>query len=49
MENEKVYICLADGHIFEGKRFGAGGNVTGELVFTTGMCCILYTYPSPLD
>lgn len=43
MDNEKVYICLADGHIFEGKRFGAGGNIEGELVFTTGMCGYIET------
>lgn len=47
MDNEKVYICLADGHTFEGKRFGAGGNVTGELVFTTGMCGYIETLTDP--
>lgn len=47
MDNEKVYICLADGHIFEGKRFGAGGNITGELVFTTGMCGYIETLTDP--
>ena len=47
MDNEKVYICLADGHLFEGKRFGAGGSVTGELVFTTGMCGYIETLTDP--
>ena len=47
MDNEKVYICLADGHIFEGKRFGAGGDVCGELVFTTGMCGYIETLTDP--
>ena len=47
MDNEKVYICLEDGHIFEGKRFGAGGDVTGELVFTTGMCGYIETLTDP--
>ncbi|MCD7872955.1 MAG: carbamoyl phosphate synthase small subunit [Clostridiales bacterium] len=47
MNDEKVYICLADGHIFEGKRFGAGGDVTGELVFTTGMCGYIGTLTDP--
>lgn len=47
MINEKVYLCLADGHIFEGKRFGAGGEVTGELVFTTGMCGYIETLTDP--
>ena len=37
MNEEKAYICLATGKIFEGTRFGAGGDSTGELVFTTGM------------
>ncbi len=35
---KKVYIVLEDGHVFEGERFGAEGEVIGELVFTTGMC-----------
>ncbi|GFI71525.1 carbamoyl-phosphate synthase small chain [Clostridiales bacterium] len=47
MDNEKVYICLADGHVFEGKRFGAGGNIEGELVFTTGMCGYIETLTDP--
>lgn len=47
MDNETVYICLADGHIFEGKRFGAGGEIMGELVFTTGMCGYIETLTDP--
>ncbi len=47
MDNEKVYICLADGHIFEGKRFGYSGEVVGELVFTTGMCGYIETLTDP--
>lgn len=34
---KKMYIVLEDGHIFEGKGFGATGEATGELVFTTGV------------
>ena len=34
---KKCYLVLADGHIFEGIRFGAEGNAMGELVFNTGM------------
>ena len=34
---KKIYIVLEDGHIFEGKSFGAEGEALGELVFTTGM------------
>lgn len=46
MEN-KLYICLEDGHIFEGKSFGAKGSVIGELVFTTGMCGYIETLTDP--
>lgn len=46
MDN-KVYICLANGDIFEGKRFGAGGEVLGELVFTTGMGGYIETLTDP--
>ena len=37
MSMKKVYIVLEDGHIFEGKAFGAEGEVLGELVFTTSV------------
>ncbi|MCD7722455.1 MAG: carbamoyl phosphate synthase small subunit [Clostridiales bacterium] len=47
MDNDKVYICLADGHVFEGRRFGSGGDVIGELVFTTGMCGYVETLTDP--
>lgn len=47
MTDDKVYICLEDGQIFEGKRFGADGEVTGELVFTTGMCGYIETLTDP--
>jgi len=33
----KAILALADGRIFEGKSFGAGGEVTGEVVFNTAM------------
>lgn len=46
MEN-KAYIVLADGHIFEGKNFGATGCVTGEAVFTTGMTGYIETLTDP--
>ena len=35
--NDKIYICLENGDVFEGRSFGTKGEVTGELVFTTGM------------
>lgn len=44
---EKVYIVLQDGHVFEGKSFGADGEVLGELVFTTGMCGYIETLTDP--
>ncbi len=47
MDNDKVYIVLADGHVFEGKRFGSDGDITGELVFTTGMCGYIETLTDP--
>lgn len=34
---EKVYLTLGNGKVLQGYRFGAEGDVTGELVFTTGM------------
>lgn len=46
MEN-KIYICLADGTVFEGKSFGAAGEVLGELVFTTGMGGYIETLTDP--
>lgn len=33
----KAVLALADGRVFYGKAFGAGGEVTGEVVFNTSM------------
>jgi carbamoyl-phosphate synthase small subunit len=33
----KAILALADGRIFKGKSFGAGGEVTGEVVFNTAV------------
>ncbi|MDR1785480.1 MAG: carbamoyl phosphate synthase small subunit, partial [Spirochaetaceae bacterium] len=44
---QKAVIVLADGHVFEGKSFGAAGTVTGEAVFTTGMTGYLETLTDP--
>lgn len=33
----KAVLALADGRVFEGKSFGAGGEATGEVVFNTSM------------
>lgn len=44
---KKVYIVLEDGHIFEGKAFGAEGEALGELVFTTGVVGYVATLTDP--
>ncbi len=46
MEKE-VYICLESGEIFKGYRFGADGDIIGELVFTTGMGGYIETLTDP--
>ncbi|MDR1194254.1 MAG: carbamoyl phosphate synthase small subunit, partial [Peptococcaceae bacterium] len=40
---EQAYLTLADGRVFQGRAFGARGEVTGEVVFTTGMTGYLET------
>lgn len=47
MEDKKIYLCLEDGRVFEGKSFGAKGEVTGELVFATGMGGYIETLTDP--
>ena len=47
MENGKVYLTLQNGKQFVGTRFGAGGDVIGELVFTTGMTGYVETLTDP--
>lgn len=47
MKEEKVYLTLQNGRVFEGKRFGAKGDVLGELVFTTGMTGYIETLTDP--
>ncbi len=47
MSDNKIYICLANGDVFEGKSFGAKGEVIGELVFTTGMGGYIETLTDP--
>lgn len=42
-----VYLILSNGRVFEGKRFGAEGDVTGELVFTTGAGGYVETLTDP--
>lgn len=45
--NKTVYLILENGRVFEGKRFGLSGEITGEIVFTTGMCGYLETLTDP--
>ncbi len=47
MSMKKVYIVLEDGHIFEGKSFGAEGEALGELVFTTSVVGYVATLTDP--
>jgi len=42
-----AYLILENGKVFKGKFFGAQGNVTGEIVFTTGMTGYLETLTDP--
>lgn len=44
---KKRYLVLEDGQVFEGNAFGAEGECTGELVFTTGMCGYVETLTDP--
>ena len=49
MKKQKVYLTLQNGRVFEGYRFGASGDVCGELVFTTGMVGYLETLTEPAN
>ncbi len=43
----KRYLTLSDGTVYEGNAFGYDSPVTGELVFTTGMCGYIETMTDP--
>lgn len=47
MSANKGYLVLENGVIFEGEYFGTKGEVTGEIVFTTGMTGYLETLTDP--
>ncbi len=47
MRSDRVYITLQNGKKFEGRRFGADGDVIGELVFNTGMMGYVETLTDP--
>ena len=42
-----AYLILQNGVVFQGEFFGAQGDVTGEIVFTTGMTGYLETLTDP--
>jgi len=43
-DNDRAYLILENGTVFEGNFFGAQGEITGELVFATGMTGYLETF-----
>ena len=45
--SKKAYLILENGTVFEGKSFGAVREVTGEIVFTTGMTGYIETLTDP--
>ena len=46
---KKVYLTLENGKVFQGYRFGAIGEKTGELVFSTGMVGYVETLTDPCN
>jgi carbamoyl-phosphate synthase small subunit len=44
---QKAFLILQNGDVFEGKAFGAIGETTGEVVFTTGVTGYLETLTDP--
>ncbi|WP_458862206.1 carbamoyl phosphate synthase small subunit [Acidaminobacterium chupaoyuni] len=45
--DEPIYLVLENGTVMEGRSFGAYGEITGEIVFTTGMTGYLETLTDP--
>ncbi len=45
--SETRYLVLENGAVFKGNAFGAHGEITGEVVFTTGMTGYLETLTDP--
>jgi len=45
--SDSAFLILENGTVFKGKFFGAQGEVTGEIVFTTGMTGYLETLTDP--
>ena len=44
---KKRYLALENGRVFEGYAFGSAREVSGEIVFTTGMCGYIETLTDP--
>ena len=44
---KKLYLTLQNGKTLQGYAFGAVGEVTGELVFSTGMVGYIETLTDP--
>lgn len=49
MEKKKVYVTLQNGKVFQGYRFGAEGNISGELIFSTSMVGYVETLTDPCN
>lgn len=49
MKKKKVYLTLQNGEVFKGYRFGAEGDVLGELVFSTSMVGYMETLTDPCN
>ena len=47
MKRKKVYLTLQNGVAFQGYAFGAEGEISGELVFSTGMVGYIETLTDP--
>ncbi len=49
MKKEKLYLTLQNGKVLQGYAFGAKGDITGELVFSTGMVGYIETLTDPCN
>lgn len=49
MNKKKVYLTLQNGKCFQGYAFGAEGEITGELVFSTGMVGYIEALTDPAN
>ncbi len=49
MTKKKIYLTLQNGKALQGYAFGAEGNISGELVFSTGMVGYIETLTDPTN